>query len=272
VTAREQIRVLAKGEDAEAIRVAGVKQYRRPSRALLDEFPHWFVVTRAVDLPDVADWVKDANRRRKLRGLLIHVGSDVQFATAWLQRAEIHALAPTLVHSDIAVLRRVIEAWAAGAQDRLIADATVQDGKLFVRTCGLELLEVAAGEVQGLRRVPSDELSEFEIDPDNSYLYWPSADVHIGVESIRVVVDPELHTKLRVEAIAYEEAFGRAIRALREGQGIRQRDIPNLSAKQVGRIERGEARPRLETLRSLAAAHGMEVDVYLDALAKEAAG
>lgn len=248
----------------------GVKRYRRPPRGRLRDFAHWLILSGATDLPAVAAVVRDANKMKRLRGLLIHLEGNVQFATVMLQRADLHTLAHTFVHADMNVHRRVIEAWGAGAQHRLIADATLQRDTLFVRTCALQLLEVPARALPDLRRVREEDLAEFEVDPDGSFLHWPAADVHLGLDSIRAAIDPDHRDGLRVERLAYDEAFGAAIRRVRERAGLRQADIPGVSTKQVGRIERGEVRPRLATLRLLAAAHGLDTSAYLEDVAQAA--
>ena len=269
MAADKDFALLTSDDDVSMDALRGVKRYRRPTTSRVAEFRHWFVVSDAMDLPRVAEVVKEANRLRKLRGLLIRHATDARFATAMLERASLHTLAHTLVHSDVSVFRRVIEAWVVGAQDRLIADATMMDGTLFVRTCGLDLLEVEASELRALRRVDESDLPHFEIDVDGSYLHWPAGDVHLNLEAIRAITDPELREKLRAERLVYDEALGYAVRSLREAAGLRQCDIGGLSTKQVGRIERGEAHPRVESLRRLAEAHGLSTNEYLDRLAAE---
>ena len=55
----------------------------------------------------------------------------------------------------------------------------------------------------------------------------------------------------------------------RHDHGLRQSDIPGLSERQVRRYEHG-ARVPLASLKLLAQAHGMELNGYLDELAKRA--
>lgn len=67
-----------------------------------------------------------------------------------------------------------------------------------------------------------------------------------------------------------EEAarYAGAIRTLREERGLTQADIAGLTERQVRRVEQGESTPRTQTLRKLAAAHGLSLDGYLKELAK----
>lgn len=117
------------------------------------------------------------------------------------------------------------------------------DGTLFVRTCALNLLEVDADALRGLRRVDEAEWANFEIDVDGSFLYWPSADVHINLEAIQAIVDPELHEKLRAEKLVYDAAFGAAVRKLREAGGLRQVDIAGCRRNRL--VESNGVRPTL---------------------------
>lgn len=155
-----------------------------------------------------------------------------------------------------------------GAQDELIADATVMEGVLFVRTCALETLEVEVREVKALRKASRDEVRNFEVADDGAYIYWPDLDVHLNVESVRVVLDPTLKSELMLKRQRDEQRMGAALRKIRERKGLRQADIEGVSTRQVGRIERGEVRARHATLELFARAHGEELNTYLQELSR----
>jgi len=184
------------------------------------------------------------------------------------ERANLRTLRNTLVHTDSAVPQRVINAWERGAQDQLIADATVSEGRLFVRSCALDSFEVSFGEVPALARLPVNERAEFVIDSDGSYLYWDAGDTHVGLEMIRFAIDPAFRETTLLGKLAFDRRFGRAVRAIREESGLRQADISGISARQMSRIETGSVTPRHETLRKMAAAHSLTVSEYLDRLAE----
>ena len=63
--------------------------------------------------------------------------------------------------------------------------------------------------------------------------------------------------------------MGRAIKAFRTEDKLRQRDIEGISTRQVRRIEKGEVRPRTDTLRHFARAHGLSLNEYLNRLAEK---
>ena len=55
---------------------------------------------------------------------------------------------------------------------------------------------------------------------------------------------------------------------LTEEAGLAQSKIPDLTERQLRRIEQGEGRATSKALAALAAAHGLALDDYLDRLAK----
>ena len=92
------------------------------------------------------------------------------------------------------------------------------------------------------------------------------------VDSIREFIDPEARraaaSKYRVDASQY----GSAIRMVREAHDLRQGKILGLSEREVRRLEHGEVLPHSETLRKLAAAHGMSMPDYMAKLAGQSTG
>jgi hypothetical protein len=53
--------------------------------------------------------------------------------------------------------QRVINAWSWGAQDQLIANATVMGDHLLVFSCAMEKLEIAFDALPCLKLIPIDE-------------------------------------------------------------------------------------------------------------------
>lgn len=154
-----------------------------------------------------------------------------------------------------------------GAQGKLIADAVALPERLLVVSCALERLEVPYSRVSSLDQMPAQERAEFEIDPDGSYLYWPKADVHLDLDSLRFAIDEGAKERARLDAIRRNERIGAAIGALRRSDGISAGEIDGISDRQMRRIERGHSVPRSATLEKLAGAHEMVLNDYLDSLA-----
>ncbi len=235
----------------------------------VEDIKNLFVLASALALPEVSDIIHRANRLKHLRGLLIDQEHDSNWAPTMLDRAGLRTLLNTLVHSDAKVFQRILNAWRLGAEDELIADATVQDGLLLVRTCALDTLEISVDDLRPLRGESGDELANFEVADDGSHLHWPAPGVHLDLQAIRAAIDPELREELRAERLKSDELMGQAIRTLRNEAGLTQKDIPNLSARQVRRIEKGETSPRTKSLRAFADAHGLEMNDYLNRVAEE---
>ncbi|MBT5607957.1 MAG: DUF2442 domain-containing protein [Lentisphaerae bacterium] len=76
-----------------------------------------------------------------------------------------------------------------GVQGKLIADAVALPERLLVVSCAMERMEVPYSRVSSLHQMPAQDRAEFEIDPDGSYLYWPKADVHLDLDSMRFAID-----------------------------------------------------------------------------------
>jgi len=197
---------------------------------------------------------------RKLRGPV----SAVPFSQTCLRVAD-----PQNVHHGPPLPTRVLNAWEMGAENELIAEASVTGGVLFVLSCALERLDVPIRKIPALAGIRADDLRLLEVSPDGGYLHWPRGDIHLDLGSLRYVIDPVWRAKADAARVGHHEQFGNAVRAVREARRIPQNAIEGLSARHVRRIERGMF-PKVATLRLLARAHGMELDHYLTAVAAEA--
>lgn len=227
----------------------------------------FFVITTATELEPVARYIHEANSIHRLRALFVRTDIDCAWFLPMLERANVRTLRNMLVHSSCSVPERVLRAWQLGAQDQLIADAAVVDDRLFVRDCALERFEIGFRDVPALAKLPEVERARFVVDPDGSYLHWDHNDTHIGLDTIRYALDPGFRSKVDLRRLSFDDRFGGAVRTLRLSRGLRQSDIRGLSAKQVSRIEAGQGFPRLETVRKLAEAHGMDATSFLDEIA-----
>jgi transcriptional regulator with XRE-family HTH domain len=243
----------------------------RTGRQSASRFQHLFVLCSATALAGVAPLARAANRRHQLRALFVRRDIEPGFIGPLLDEAAVRFSRNVVLHEGPELPDRVLRAWEMGAQDRLIAEADVTRGKLMVLTCALERLEIPLAEVPPLARLPKVQRSEFELAGDGSYLHWPEADVHLDLDALRAVVDPAWRARLARERATHDSRFGRAVSALRREDGLKQADIPGVSARQVRRIECG-ALPRVETLRRLARAHGLELGAYLARIAAIAEG
>jgi len=157
------------------------------------------------------------------------------------------------------------------ATENSIVDAWWEENTLVVvspTTDGFRKLRVPVAKLPALRKLPKVERERFEIDEEGAFLHWPAGDIHLGWEQFVYALDPAASLKARQQMQAFNKAYGSAIRKLRREKGLRQSDVPGLTARQVGRIESGQRATTLSALQKLAAAHGMSVNEYMDELAQ----
>jgi hypothetical protein len=186
----------------------------------------------------------------------------------FLDRANVRVLRNLLVYEGQKVPRRVLEAWAAGAQEQLIADATTVGDTLIVVGCNFERIELPFSEIPALRDASEETTHDFEVDEDGSFIFWPGADVHLDRRALTAYADPKVRREQELQRLARDRRFGDALRTLRERAGRTQSNIDGISERHVRRIEEGH-RPKIETLRKLAEACGMPLNDYLRELARE---
>ena len=167
---------------------------------------------------------------------------------------------------------RVLLALDKADEENRIVDAWWEETMLVVVSPTRERfrkLRVPLERLPALQRLSEEQRQEFEIDEEGLFLYWPAGDIHLGWEQFEEAVDKAASLKARQHTKAFNKGYGAAIRKLREEKGLRQTDIEGLTARQVGRIESGQ-RATLSALRKLAKSHGMNINEYMDELAKGA--
>jgi transcriptional regulator with XRE-family HTH domain len=74
--------------------------------------------------------------------------------------------------------------------------------------------------------------------------------------------------KARKRSADFNRRYGAAIRKVREEAGIPQAKVEGITDRQLRRIEQGECRASLKALRHLAKAHGLDVNDYMEKVAK----
>jgi hypothetical protein len=154
-----------------------------------------------------------------------------------------------------------------GARGNII-DAYLAGDSLLVRGPKHRMLHVPVNSIRALSGQPRAVLRNFLIDPDGSFVHWPDIDVHLGWSQFLQAVDPEEHRKALLRTEGYNRRYGAAIRKLREEARLSQSSIHGLTERQLRRIEQGECRATRAALGSLAKAHGLAVNDYMDRLSK----
>jgi len=161
-----------------------------------------------------------------------------------------------------AILRRILRAVAAAQDDRIV-DAWREGDHFVVLSPSFRRLSVPLSELSKWLGNNRASIDAYQIDPDGSFVYWPHADVHLGWQQLLRIVDPAAALAARRATDQFNHRYGQAIRSVRREHGRRQSDIAGLTARQVGRIEKGECRATRSALAKLAKAHNLGLNEYL---------
>jgi ribosome-binding protein aMBF1 (putative translation factor) len=101
-----------------------------------------------------------------------------------------------------------------------------------------------------------------------AFIPWPDLDVHVGWNQFLQAADPaELHSA-RQRSADFNRRYGAAIRKIRKEAGIAQAKVQGITERQLRRIEQGECRATVNALRALAKAHCLDVNAYMEEVAK----
>jgi hypothetical protein len=164
------------------------------------------------------------------------------------------------------LLGRVCSALGRDGSRGSIIDAYLSGDTLLVRGTKHRLLHVPLSSVPALRDQPREVVRNFEIDPDGSFIHWPELDVHLGWNQFLQAVDPEELRRAQQRSIGFNERYGAAIRKVREAAGILQSKVEGLTERQLRRIEQGECRATAAAINTLAKAHGLDANTYMERL------
>ncbi len=205
------------------------------------------VLVAASRLQEVAAFVLEARRLRRLRALLVDADVDPRWVVPLLDVAGLGAERRVLVHVGPAVPQRIFGAWKAGTPSDRIADACIVGDRLVVVTCAMERLAVSLGR---LPTISAAERARLTVCEDGRRVVWGEHGLDLAaIRAPRPV----------------PECLGSAVARLRTRAGLTQEDVPGVSARQLRRIEAGGALTRA-ALGRLAAAHGTDPAGYLAAL------
>lgn len=183
--------------------------------------------------------------------------------------ARLHIAAPMEHESVDGMWRRFLSVLNAAPDDHRILDAWWEHDEFVVMSQHFERLRLSLDQLRELeffKKSSRKELEHFQIDEDGAYVRWPVLDVDLDWNGFcRLAGRVDAGRELR--SLESREAYGDAIRRLREGHGLRQQDIKGLDERHVRRIEKGEVPATLSALKKLADGHMMNVQEYLDELA-----
>lgn len=169
------------------------------------------------------------------------------------------------VTRDSGALRRLLIASRRAVPMEGIVDAYGVGDELVLVLGDLTVRSLPRSELPGVGDLSEACFSEFEIDPDGTYLRWPAEDVDLSVPGILQAVNPMFLADAEIERLSREDT-GRALRQMRKDRKLRQRDIAGLSARQVRRLEKGTSRLTAEAAKAFARAFDLSLDRFLELL------
>jgi hypothetical protein len=183
--------------------------------------------------------------------------------------ARLHIAAPMEHESVDSMWRRFLSVLNAAPDDHRILDAWWEHDEFVVMSQHFERFRLSLDQLRELKffkKISRKGLGSFQIDEDGAYVRWPGLDVDLDWNGFcRLAGRVDVGRKLRSQES--REAYGDAIRQLREEHGLRQQDIEGLDERHVRRIEKGEVPATVSALKKLADSHMMNVQEYLDELA-----
>lgn len=243
-----------------------------------NELADLFIAVAASALPEYAAEIQKVLNDEHFRILFLREDIDIDWLPAQLLKANfsINKLLPKLLlYSDWRVPQRVINAWADDSQHVLIANAFVTRDALIIGNCALEKIELSFEHTPVLCDIPVQQRAKFEIDNAGSFISWPDLDIDLDFDELRYFADPELRKKCDAERVLTEQGFGYAIAGVRKYHNITQAKIESstgISERQLRRYETDGIKPRVSSLEKLAQAHGLDLNAYLEKLARVISG
>jgi hypothetical protein len=289
----EKPEILAADEHSEELlQQAFSKSGLRAGRHGWRTIKRWTTLSQRGDAPLLVAWTGasiDHDKIRKLRALNRVIAAHLIFQGDLQLKAVADRITWLRVGSENRIclvdkekeeelfLERYLSALDSGDCEGRIIDAWWEADALVVvspRAKGFAKLRVPLDKLPVLQGHNKKALERFEVDEDGAFVYWPSLDIHLSWEQFEQAVDKKAFMKARQQSGAFNQAYGLAIRKLREKSNLRQSDIEDLTPRQVGRIERGECRATHNALSKLANAHKMSISDYMNELANllESAG
>ena len=246
------------------------KVIRTLDKSVLQDRGNLFVICRTTLVGDFAPLILESWRKKHLLGLLLLQDVAPTFVDPLLQAAKLTHVRNVLVHGQQGLFEkvsRILNAWETGTPDQLIADATVAGEQLLVRSCDFRLYQVPFDSLKALRKIANESRDKFEISSDGSYIHWTDHDIHLDLDAFRYAIDPVWKARKDRQRLFHDVRFGAAVALLRKECGLTQSGIPELSEREIRRIEKGETQPRSSTLGIIAKAHDMTLDDYLGEVA-----
>ena len=245
------------------------KILRVPDVSAFEACHNLFFVCRASRLDSFASLLLSLDRQN-FRGLLLLQDVELTFIDPLLREAKLSSLRKLLVQREgfFERLNRILNAWEAGAAEKLIADATVAGELLLIQSCDFRLHKIPFDSLKALAKLPVTNRDKFEIASDGSYLHWEQQDIDFDLDAFRYAIDSRWRAVKDRESLVHNKRFGKAVAALRRDRDLTQNGFIGVSEREIRRIEKGQTLPRTSTLEAIASGHSMTLDEYLAEVAR----
>lgn len=222
------------------------------------------------DLEALETLKKEPSIKGRMKGLLIkdEIENRNLFSSLMENFKFKNLISKTIDFSSEEELKRIVRAWNFGSQKDLIPSfAAISDQVFYIKTCDFQKIFVPVKHLKSLKGLSKDELLNFKLDEDGSYVHWPDKDIHLDLENFKNAIDPHASLKSKLKNQKFDKTYGKAMRLVREKLGLNQVDL-GLSDKQIRRYELGQTRPSYKSYQVIAGAIGIDVKEYMDKLAK----
>lgn len=172
------------------------------------------------------------------------------------------------------ILRRIINAYKIQAPSEIIAKFAVykednNEISLQITAADFTELTINSKEISALAKITYKELLNFELEEYGFDISWPIKDIHLNLESFKMVSDVKFMKKKMREIGKEKKEFGSLMKKYRENKSeFTQKDFGDLSERQIRKYENGENYPSYESLQIISSAYGMTVNEYLNALSE----
>ena len=186
------------------------------------------------------------------------------------RRAKFHLDNEGQYNRRVNVVRRIVNGRFA-SRFTPIVDAWIEysgTGYFVALSHDMSTMRIPLADLQRFIGSDQDKISNYEIDEDGSFVYWPHADAHFGWRQLQNFVDPASVAAAKSEEAVYRRSFGSAMRLVREQRKLSQQDIAGFTNRHIRRFESGTLFPKKKALESLAAAHGLSLAEYLHEIAQ----
>lgn len=169
------------------------------------------------------------------------------------------------------LLYRLFSGMIEGHDSHSIVDAWIENQQLVLLSPQFARLEIPLEKLARFVGTVKTQVSDFEIDEDGRFLYWPHSDAHLGWTQFEQLIDPAKVISATKKTEQYNQRYGEAIRGFRESAGLKQSDIRGITDRQLRRVEHGQQTASKGVLEALARAHSLSLADYVEQLAKRTA-